>query len=57
MIDWESRYYGLLHILQASKELFSDDVEEKLCKRKHDKIRKAFWDRIDEEVRLNNGEK
>jgi hypothetical protein len=46
------RYERLLHILYAARELFTDDVKKSLGRRKHDEIRKAFWRRIDDELKM-----
>ena len=54
-VYWEARYGNLLHILQASRELFTEDVTKNLGRRRHDLVRKAFWKQIDEEVARDRG--
>lgn len=48
--EWEGSYYRLLHIITAGKEMFAEDMKKNKGRRKCDKLRKGFWERIDEEI-------
>lgn len=50
-MNYQIGYERLLHILQSSRELFTDDVKKNLGRRSHDKVREAFWESIDEEAK------